>query len=274
MTEWTQLERDGTRLAVAGLGGSGPPVLLLHGLAGHAEEWQETANWLTETHAVFGLDLRGHGRSERRPDDVSMQAHAADAIAAMKHIGEPVILAGQSLGGLISIVVAATRPDLVRALVVIEASPAGLEVEDTEALASDVEKELRSWPLPFRTRDEAVAYFGGPSVSAAAWADGLEERDDGLWPRFDIDVMVRMVREAVGDSHWSAWDEIRCPVLIIRGETGSLSRSEAKEMVRRSASSRLIEVSGAGHDVHLDRPKEWREALSTFLDGVDRPTEV
>ncbi len=167
--------------------------------------------------------------------------------------------------GLISINAAAARPDLVRALVVAEASPAALDVSATDALAAEVEGELSSWPLPFRTRDDAIAYFGGPSISATAWTESLEERDDGLCPRFDIDVVVSMLREAVGHSQWSAWEQIECPVLVVRGETGSLAMSDAEEMVRRLASAQLVKVTKAGHDLHLQGPEEWRKALSSFL---------
>ena len=41
-------------------------------------------------------------------------------------------------------------------------------------------------------------------------------------------------------------------------------------MTQRLASSRLIEVPGAGHDLHLDRPEEWRAVLTGFLEAVDR----
>ena len=64
--------------------GEGPGVLLLHGLAGTAVEWEETAAWLSATHRVVALDQRGHGRSERRPADVSREAFVADAIAAIE----------------------------------------------------------------------------------------------------------------------------------------------------------------------------------------------
>lgn len=270
MPVWSSFEQDSIRFALADFGGSGPPVLLLHGLAGHAEEWSDTASWLTTDHHVFAQDLRGHGRSERQPEDVSLEALATDAVAAIHHIGEPVILGGQSLGGLISIIVAARQPDLVRALVVVEASPAGLDEAGTLTLASQLERQLGSWPVPFRTREEAVEYFGGSSVSATAWTDGLEERDGGLWPRFEVDVMVRMIHDTVGGTCWDEWEHVRCPVLLVRGETGSLAASDAGEMVRRLPSARLVTVAEAGHDVHLEQPEGWRGTLSAFLQEVSR----
>ena len=94
------LQRDGVRLSRLDYGGDGPCVLLLHGLAGHAGEWAETAGWLTEHGRVVALDARGHGGSERLPADVSPGAHVADAAFAVERLGlDPVVLVGQSLGG-------------------------------------------------------------------------------------------------------------------------------------------------------------------------------
>jgi pimeloyl-ACP methyl ester carboxylesterase len=68
------LERDGVRLAGIDFGGDGEPVLLLHGLAGYAGEWAQTAGWLTGRARVVALDARGHGNSERFPADVGRGA--------------------------------------------------------------------------------------------------------------------------------------------------------------------------------------------------------
>jgi pimeloyl-ACP methyl ester carboxylesterase len=123
---WNLLHREGVQIACLDFGGRGPPVLLLHGLAGHAAEWTDTARWLTESHRVLALDLRGHGRSEHAPGDVSRGAHVADVAFATERLGSaPVVLVGQSLGGHLAMLVAARHPTLVRGLVVVEASPAG-----------------------------------------------------------------------------------------------------------------------------------------------------
>ncbi len=82
--------------------------MLLHGLAGHAGEWQDTAEWLTEEHRVLAPDARGHGRSERRPTDLAPSAYIDDASFLIEQLAQPpVILVGQSLGGLTALVLAA-----------------------------------------------------------------------------------------------------------------------------------------------------------------------
>lgn len=266
MTDWLELERDGVRLACQDFGGDGPAVLLLHGLAGHAGEWEETASWLTSRHRVLALEARGHGRSERRPDDVSRAANVGDAAYAIEQLGTgPVALVGQSLGGLTALLVAAERPQLVRALVVAEASP--LAPDDPARFAADVGASLASWPAPFASHEAAVAYFAGKGWSppaAAAWADGLEQ-NDGLRPRFDADVMERTLREAVARELWAEWERIRCPTLVVRGAAGTLPPEVAREMAERLPSARVVELADAGHDLHLDQPDAWREALAGFL---------
>jgi pimeloyl-ACP methyl ester carboxylesterase len=264
-------ERDGVRLAGMDFGGEGPSVLLLHGLAGYAGEWADTASWLSERARVVTLDARGHGNSERFPADVSRAAHVADAAFAVERLElAPIVVVGQSLGGLTALLLAAERPDLVQALVMVEARPHG-GGEDADADAAHVAamgEALRRWPVPFPSRDAAVEHFGGPSLTGNAWADGLERRDDGWWPRFDVDVMMHTLAEADSRSYWQQWESIACPVLVVRGGDGSLPREDAEAMVSRARDARLADVPGAEHDLHLDHPAEWREALTAFLDSL------
>jgi pimeloyl-ACP methyl ester carboxylesterase len=223
-----RLEREGVRLVATDFGGAGPPVLLLHGLGGHTGEWNETASWLTKSHRVVALDGRGHGESERRPADVSLEARVADVVFAIEELQlSPTVLIGQSLGAITAIVVAAERPDLISALVIVDASPGDGEPPDVAAVIEG----LGTWPDP----------------------------------QFDLAVMERCLRETIGRSFWPEWQRIACPVLVVRAEHGIVARGEAEAMVERLPHARLVEIPGAGHDLHLDSPAEWREALREFL---------
>ncbi|HYM63701.1 MAG TPA: alpha/beta hydrolase [Gaiellaceae bacterium] len=263
---WFEFTGSGECLACRDFGGHGSPVLLLHGLAGHAGEWAETASWLTWRARVYALDQRGHGRSERRPGDVSRASHVADVIALVESVGSPgAILIGQSLGGQTALLTAARRPDLVKGLVVAEAT-AG---EPTPEVSAEVRALLEAWPVPFPSRGAALDFFGGEGLAAHAWADGLEEGPDGLRPRFDIDVLVSILEAAETRSYWDEWASIRCPTLVVRGEHGTLRADEASRMTD-SSNSRLVEIPGSGHDVHLEDPGAWRAAIEGFLDARPR----
>jgi pimeloyl-ACP methyl ester carboxylesterase len=265
------LLRGDVRLAGLDFGGEGPAALLLHGLAGYAGEWVATARWLTGRCRVVALDARGHGRSERRPADVSRATHVGDGAFAIESLGlGPAIVVGQSLGGQTALLLAAQRPDLVRGLVLADAGPGGLDDEAAvEANVDDLMRSLGRWPAPFPSREAAVDFFGGPSPSAEAWAGGLEQRDGGWWPRFDADLMARTLREATGRSYWDEWERISCPVLVVRAGRGQLSAADARAMVSRGQRVELVELPEAGHDLHLDSPEEWRAAVGRFLDALD-----
>lgn len=246
--------------------------MLLHGLAGHAEEWTQTASWLTRRCRVVAFDARGHGRSERVPDDVSPAAQVADAAFVIERLGlAPVVLVGQSLGGLTALSLASARPDLVRGLVVVDASPVG-GIAEADLAAQDIARALGQWPVPFVSRATAEEYFaarfGGP-VAAVAWADGLEQRADGWWPRFAVDVMVRTLHAAAVEPSWEAWERVSCPTLLVRSGADVVEPSVAREMLERQPRARFVNIDDAAHDVHLDRPEAWRATLTVFLDVLD-----
>jgi pimeloyl-ACP methyl ester carboxylesterase len=267
------LKRDGVRLAALDFGGDGVPALLLHGLAGYAGEWADTARWLTARCRVVALDARGHGGSERSPADVSRAAHVADAAFAIERLElGPAVVVGQSLGGQTALLLAARRPDLVRGLVLADAGPAGVGDERAvEANVADLVAALGRWPVPFASREAAVAFFGGPSLSAEAWAGGLEQRDGGWWPRFEVEVMARTLREATSRSYWEEWARIGCPALVVRAGRGQLALADTRAMAQRGRRVEVVDLPDAGHDLHLEAPEQWRAAVARFLDGLDAP---
>ncbi|BCB80850.1 alpha/beta hydrolase [Phytohabitans flavus] len=255
------LWQGGVRLHCREYGGSGRPVLLLHGLAGHSGEWRRTAEALAGEYRVLALDLRGHGQSTRRPADVSRAAYVADVATVIRELGGgPVALVGQSFGAHTAMLTAAAHPDLVDRLVLVEGGVGGAGGASVEA----VEGWLRSWPAPFATRADAERFFGGPP-SAGAWVDGLEERADGLWPRFDVDILVDALRPVAAAEHWPDWERLTCPTLLVLGERGIIGAAEIAEMIARRPETRQVTIPAAGHDLHLERPDEWARVLARYL---------
>lgn len=267
MNSWLTLHRDDVRLVALDYGGSGQGAVLLHGLAGHAGEWKNTSEWLTAGHRVLAPDARGHGRSDIHPRDVSRAAHVNDVVFLIEELTTPpVILIGQSLGGHTALLVAARRPDLIRVLVLADAGPAGAGSERAaQQAASELGEALTRWPVPFQSRNSAVSFFGGPSVAAEAWVDGLVEDDRGLSSAFEIPVMVETLRQAVARSYWDEWKSIRCPTLIVRAEHGVVDEGELEMMVDSLPHAEVVQLPGAGHDLHLHEPEQWQTAVMTFL---------
>lgn len=133
------------------------------------------------------------------------------------------VLVGQSLGGHTAVLTAARHPGLVRALVLVEAG-AG---EPSPGTPADIGAWLDSWPVPFPSREAAVRFFGGGPVGEG-WADGLEEREGGLWPRFDRDTMVASLAELARRSFAAEWSGVSCPTLLVRPGRASFPRGNRR----------------------------------------------
>ncbi|MCG7523736.1 alpha/beta hydrolase [Streptomyces sp. OfavH-34-F] len=263
---WSEvvLSREGVRVSCRDWGGSGVPVVLLHGLAGHAGEWDALARDLSPRYRVVAVDQRGHGAGERHPQDVSRAAYVADTVAVLEQLGlRRPVLVGQSLGGHTAMLAAAAHPGLFRALVLIEAGPGG----PNRKVQAEIGGWLDSWPRPFPTRAAAVEFFGGGSVGEG-WAGGLVERDGGWWPRFDRAVMVASLAEVAQRSFWDEWSTVTCPSLAVLGQHGIVPAGDIAEMFRRRPGTVAVSVPGAGHDVHLERPDVLRHVLRRFLADV------
>jgi pimeloyl-ACP methyl ester carboxylesterase len=67
-------------------------------------------------------------------------------------------------------------------------------------------------------------------LAAEAWADGLVRDGQGLWPSFDVPVMIETLRQAVSRSYWEEWKSIQCPTLLVRAQDGVIHRNEMEMM--------------------------------------------
>jgi pimeloyl-ACP methyl ester carboxylesterase len=190
---WHHLHREGVKLTCLDVPGSEPSVLFLHGLAGRANEWKRTASALKGRHRVLAPDQRGHGRSERRPGDMSPEAFVNDVALWIDELStDGVILVGQSLGGLTAFLTAARQPSLVRGLVVLQASHRPTREPPSASLDGSPNGQSRSNRLPTRW-NSSVAIVGGPGR-----CDSLESTAQGLMPAFDADIMVATLEAPAG----------------------------------------------------------------------------
>jgi pimeloyl-ACP methyl ester carboxylesterase len=256
------IQREDTSIAVTDGGGDGPPVLLLHGLAGSSRELLPTADALTDRFRVLLIDQRGHGRSTRRPADLSRSAFVEDVVAVIEHfdLGERVRLVGQSMGAHTAFLTAAARPDLIDRLVMLEGHVAG---DDEPEGAGKIGQYFASWPVPFA--DEAAARsFLGDSPLVNAWIDDLEATPDGLRPRFDPDVMQATIA-AVQEDRWTEWEKLTVPTLAVFAERGMFTAEQKDELIRRRPGTRRADIPAASHDGHLDAFDCWIGILQEDL---------
>jgi pimeloyl-ACP methyl ester carboxylesterase len=253
---------------VVEFGGSGRCILLLHGLMGRATTWWTVAQWLTRYGRVVGLDARGHGRSPHRHGPWCTEDFVTDAASVVRSNEQPATLIGHSMGGLHALVLAATHPELVRAVVVEDMAPdqRGKTVEPWRAY-------FDSWPQAFTSLAQVRAFF---APLGDYFVECVEERADGYHLIAELDELYEIAAEWGRRSYWEFVERVRCPLLILEPEHSAMPPGQLAELAARTAGpAQHVLIKGAGHVIHEDSPQTYRGAVEAFLaqleDGVDGP---
>ena len=266
--------------------GDGParlPVIAIHGLTRNSADFGGIAPLIAQSgRRVLAIDVRGRGRSDRAPDPMtySPDVYARDVIALMDQAGlERAAFLGTSMGGLITMALAAMRPKLIAA-----------------AILNDIGPQVSSEGLA------RIAAYSGQPVDTPTWADAaayvkrvnavaFPENSDADWHAFarrtfregtegspvldydpDIAVPIRaMGAKALVPNLWPWFRRLakKRPTLLVRGGTSDLLSAEIAGKMRKAAPDMVyVEVPGIGHAPMLDEP-EARAAIFEFLAGVD-----
>jgi pimeloyl-ACP methyl ester carboxylesterase len=250
-----------------------PPVVLLHGITGHARVWDHLAERLVPGRRVLALDQRGHGDSDPAPDDDYRVATMADDLAAfVSSLGlDRFALLGHSMGGRIAIQYAAAHAARLERLIVVDIGPdielAGLQRVRDMMAQSPERIESEDWAVEYIRRANPRQ---DPHLLRERVRHGLKRLPDGgltwKYAKGLRDMMRAGRRDAV--DLWEPLPRIPCPTLIVRGaDSDILSPEVAKKMTGRLAEGRLVEIAGAGHTVPADRPEDFVRQVRAFLEG-------
>jgi pimeloyl-ACP methyl ester carboxylesterase len=261
------LLRDGLQLAVYGGGETGPALVFQHGLCGGAAQIAEAMQGLG-SQRWRGLECRGHGASPLG-DTVSIACFAEDVAAMIAEIGVPVVLGGISMGAAIATRIAVTRPDLVRALVLVRPAWVVEAAPDNMSPNAEVGMLLQMLPL-----DQARAFF---DAGAAAQRLALDAPDNlaslkGFFNRRPQAETARLLTEISADGPGiSAADvqALRIPALICGcAEDAIHPMAHAQALAALIPQARLVELPPKARDkaVHL---AALADAMTEFLKEID-----
>ena len=248
-----------------------PPVVLLHGITGHARVWDHLAARLVPGRRVLALDQRGHGDSDPAPDDDYRVGAMADDVAAF--VGSLRIdrfaLLGHSMGGRIAIKYAADHAARLERLVIVDIGPdinlAGLQRVRDMMAKSPERIESEDWAVDYIRRANPLQDL---DMLRERVRHGLKRLPDGELTWKYAKGLRDMMREGRRDAVdlWEPLPRIPCPTLVVRGaESDILSAEVAKKMAERLPDGRVVEIAGAGHTVPADRPEEFVRQIRAFL---------
>ncbi|MEV0533134.1 alpha/beta fold hydrolase [Kitasatospora sp. NPDC050463] len=284
------VEVPGAALAVhrpdGGAAGGREPGLFVHGLGGSAANWTALMDRLAGLVDGEAVDLPGFGYSAPPADgDLSLSGHVRAVIGYLEATGRgPVHLFGNSLGGAVSVRLAALRPDLVRSLTLI--SPALPELPPQRTAWSTgllavpgLPGLLRRLPSNGRSPEEATEgllrlVYGDPqSLSPEARAEAVAEYRRRIGVPHALDALAGSARGIVsayterGDQAlWRQAEQVKAPTLLVYGLRDKLvSYRSARRACTAFGDARLLVLPDSGHVAMMEHPEQVARAVRELL---------
>lgn len=264
----------------------GEPGLFVHGLGGSSTNWTDLVALLAGRVQAEALDLPGFGRSAPPTGSYRLGTHVRAVVDRIEARGAgPVHLFGNSLGGAVSTLVAAKRPDLVRTLTLVSPALPSLRprrgsdprlplllLPGLEALAR---RQLARVSPEQRARAVLELCYADPSkVSAERLAEAVDEVRRRSRLGYDGAAFTGSLRGLVGSylargprAVWRQAARTQAPTLIVWGAQDRLvDVSLAPRTARTIPDSRLLVLDGVGHVAQLERPEVVARAFLGMLE--------
>ncbi|MCI0869633.1 MAG: alpha/beta hydrolase [Chloroflexi bacterium] len=260
--------------------GTKPPLVLMHGIGGHAHMFDDLAPLMSDRWHVYALDARGCGDSDWSREGYSAQAFASDVAAFVQKLGIfPFSYYGHSQGSRIGMALGAYYGHMVDHLVLgdygplPDPSPHGRETAERRQ-----QEGLAGRPKGFFTPQMAFEWHkeNGPEMSADGIWDLIRHTyrtnwDGILVPKTDPEISWLMGRTALkeGPFLWDCVGRISCKTLVLRGENSTvLDRKQADKIAATIPDENGIveEVPGAGHGLHNDNLDDTVRIIRRFLE--------
>ncbi|MCY7340287.1 MAG: alpha/beta hydrolase [Pseudonocardia sp.] len=263
-------------------GGTGRPVLLVHGLSSNARLWDGVAGHLAAAgHPVLAVDLRGHGTSapvSDSDDEDDLDAPATDPTqAAARDLANvcaglgwtgPVV-AGQSWGGNVALQLAADRPDLVHGLVLVDGG--WLHLGDQFGTLDAAWTVLAPPRFDGMSADGLRARLraGHPDWTEAAvdaTLGNLRERPDGaVTPWLERERHRGIVGSMLRHRPRVLYPRVHCPVLLLAATADAMpprKRAQLDEALAGLAQAEVVEFLGGDHDLHAQYPERVADLIA------------
>lgn len=274
----------------------GPVIVAVHGLSGSAVNWAAIAPLLTGRYRLIAPDLAGHGLTRAGSRDCGVLANRVLLHRFIESVrvsaGKPVILMGNSMGGMISLLEAAASPETVSALILVDSAlPFAFARPDPlvatlfalygtpglggllRSLRRDASPEAQVARLlslccadPSRVSAQAVAQH----VEMERRREDFPDRSEAL--NYAMRSVVQTVSRGRGQAYRAIVDSITCPVLLVQGDRDRLVPvGVARSAARAHPDWTLAVLPGVGHVPQLEVPRETAELIIDWLSSPARP---
>lgn len=239
-----------------------PPLVLLHKVGGWAADWRKVAPLLGRHHRVIALDFPGHGDSAmagKPPFVVTVDQNMAAILAALTELGvDRFSVAGNSLGGICAIAIAALHPERVDKLAVVSAS-LSLGMTRAQLAAQEETRDASQWTADWRPKWRTIE-----QVARFASLDPQVEVEQNQ-SRAKADRWVRPSERGVGLTNVpQLLARVTAPTLLLYPDRGHYERY--REVGRKTLpSATIVQVKDSGSFIHQEKPEETARLMGDFL---------
>lgn len=275
---------DGIRLNYAEGPPNGPPLVLLHGLGRHWQVFLPLMASLSLRWQVFALDFRGHGRSSRVPGKYRVIDYAADLAAFLREqVRQPAVLFGHSLGGMVTMHVAAHHPPMLRAAVLGD-NPITLRKHKSSMYADLFGGLMRlgstGGTVEDLARDIAEIQVRTPGSDAPTRIADLPGNDQAYllsWARCLSQADPEVFRMTLDGSSREGWDgeqclsRMKCPTLLLQANPqlgGLMSDNDVELALKTLAHPIHVRLEDHSHALHMQKPEPVLRAVMHFLEAL------
>jgi len=240
--------------------GSGPPLVILHGLFGSSRNWTSIARELALVSHVFALDLRNHGDSPRTPDH-TLGSLAEDLLLFLQKVGTPTVVLGHSMGGLAAMHAALERPEALRGLIVVDIAPRSYAPRHHQEF-----KALREDLSGLRSRQEVDArmalHLADPVIRQFLQMNLIRGTDDRFSWKLPIDTLER----ASFIEGFEPQGKFDGPALFIAGgKSDYVQQADHAVILERFPNAAIEILPDAGHWPHYSHPAAFLRLVTEFL---------
>lgn len=251
--------------------GRGPAIVLLHGLASSIYTWADVIPALAQDHDVVAIDLPGFGGSDI-PDDLSSSVYPSTVLALMDRLGiSRATLVGNSLGGVVAVMLAARHPERVRRLVLIDSAGFNLEPSRRPLILrllgfGPVAAALDA--LPVRRRVVTAALRQVFYERAHVTPEKVEEYLAPLTRPGATEAIRSLLNQPVSFGLPALVKEVRVPTLIVWGRSDRwIPAADADRFASAIPAARKVVLEECGHLPQEERPAEVVHLLEEFDSG-------